>query len=101
MPESELEKKSKDLAAWLSAAGTIFVPTDETLLFEVQDILEKHSGLVREHKRAFAADPFVIGLAKLRGAAVVSEERGGTISKPSIPLVCGIRSVRCLLLLEF
>jgi hypothetical protein len=52
-----------------------------------------------ERKIAFAADPFVIAVAEIEGAAVLTEEGPGSVGKPRIPFVCqayGIKSA-CLL----
>lgn len=75
------------------------MPTNEELLHEVMRILAAHERLVMATKRASAADPFVIGLAHLRGAVVVTEEGRGSEGKPTIPFVCDTSGVACISLL--
>ena len=97
----ELNKRSKDLAAWMIEAGPIVVATDQSTVDQVVRVLASHERLVAERKRASSADPFVISLAKLRGAIVVTEEGQGTEAKPKIPTVCMAYKVECVSLLEF
>lgn len=97
----ELDKRSKDLAAWMVAAGPIVVATDQEIVNHVARVLASHERLVAERKRGSSADPFVISLAKLRGAVVVTEEGQGTEAKPKIPTVCTAYRVECISLLEF
>ncbi|WP_181313732.1 DUF4411 family protein [Phreatobacter cathodiphilus] len=98
--QDELDKKSKDLLDWFEAAGSPFVKTDAALIAEAMRILQMHERLVMESKRASAADPFVIALARTRGCIVVTEEHGGTAAKPKIPFVCNGYGVPCLSLLD-
>lgn len=97
----ELDKRSKDLAAWLLEAGPIMIPNDQDTVNHVARILASHERLVAERKRASSADPFVISLAKLRAAIVVTEEGQGTEAKPKIPTVCTAYRVECISLLDF
>lgn len=99
--ETELEKKSKEVSAWLRDAGPGIIATDNAIFAEAQSIIASHPRLVMERKRSYAADPFVIALARVRRATVVTEEGRGSISKPKIPDVCADRRVRCISLLEF
>jgi len=49
-----------------------------------------------------AADPFVIGLARVHGATVVSKETpSGNLDKPRIPDVCEALGVDCLNIIGF
>jgi len=75
---NELHKRSKD---WLDQFEGFFRPTDEFLLKEVIEILGKFPKLVMQQKVAFAADPFVIGLAKLEKVTVLTEEGAGSPGK--------------------
>lgn len=97
----ELDKRSKDVAAWMTDAGPIVIATDQDTLDHVVRILASHEKLVAERKRGSSADPFVISLAKLRGAVVVTEEGPGTEAKPKIPTVCSAYKIECISLLEF
>jgi Domain of unknown function (DUF4411) len=84
----ELTKRSKEIVEWLDQFEGFWRATDDQLLETVADILAKFPKLVMERKRAYAADPFVIGLAKLNGARVLTEEGLGSIGKPRIPFAC-------------
>lgn len=98
--EEELKRKSQDLLDWIAEVGSPFVPSDQATLAGVTDILDRHERLVAAGKRASAADPFVITLARLRRATVVTEEYGGTATKPKIPFVCSDYGVTCISLLD-
>lgn len=95
----ELDKKSKDAAAWLKKRPQAIVGYEPAIQAEAKGILAKHERLVMEKKVAFAADPFVIATAKVRGLAVVSEEGPGSVARPHIPDVCRARAVDCVKLL--
>ncbi|MEL4072838.1 DUF4411 family protein [Ochrobactrum sp. GPK 3] len=97
---NELHKRSKDVADWLDQYDGFFRPTDELLLEEVTGILAKFPKLVMQQKVAFAADPFVIGLAKLEKVTVLTEEGAGSIGKPKIPFVCNDYGIECCSLLN-
>lgn len=85
---NELNKRSKEVVEWLDSFPDFFVSTDESVLAAVAEILAKFPKLVMERKIAYAADPFVIGLARIRGSTVLTEEGFGSVGKPRIPLVC-------------
>ena len=70
----ETKRKSKELYEWLEDRDGLFVDLDEALQLEVKQILVKHPRLVMEKKQRYAADPFVIALAKLNGLLVVTDE---------------------------
>jgi hypothetical protein len=52
-------------------------------------------------KNRNGADPFVIATAQVRGLTVVTEEKGGTDTKPKIPSVCAALRVPCINVLSF
>lgn len=89
----ELEKRSKDLLAFLKPHERFFVPTDAVVLGRVAGILERHPRLVMERKRAYAADPFVIATAAILSAAVITEEGRGSVGRPKIPDVCDAHGI--------
>lgn len=97
----ELKKKSTDLHDWLKDFPDAIVPMEPEIQKEGRAILGKFPNLVKEHKAAFAADPFVIATAKVKGGLVVTEESlTSSLTKPKIPLVCQAWSVESLRLLE-
>jgi Domain of unknown function (DUF4411) len=85
----ETEKKSKDLHDWLTDRKQMFLELDEPTQREVKAILVRHPRLVAANKQRFAADPFIIAIARLQGLTIVTEERPtGSVSRPNIPDVC-------------
>jgi hypothetical protein len=77
------------------------VDLDEAVQLEVKEILAKHPKLVMEKKQRYAADPFVIALAKLNGLVVVTDEKPtGTLNRPNIPDVCDAYGVIWIPLLQ-
>ena len=85
----ETEKKSKELCDWLGDRKGLFVDLNEDIQRKVKAILAKHPRLVMEKKQRFAADPFIIAVAKLRGLTLVTEERPtGSLNRPNIPDIC-------------
>lgn len=85
---AELDKRSKDVVAWLDQFDGFFLPTDEAILQAVTEVLADFPKLVMERKVAYAADPFVVSAARMNGAMVLTEEGFGSAGKPRIPFVC-------------
>lgn len=79
----------------------MFVELDDEIQAAAKDILRDNPLLVKQTARRTQADPFVIAVAKVRGIAVVTEERGGTPNKPKIPSVCRTLGIRTLTVVEF
>lgn len=97
----ELQARDDDLHAWVkSRSDHIIVPTTRALMLEARTILADHPLLTKAGTGRSAGDPFVIALASLRACPVVTQERGGTATKPRIPSVCGDRQIACMTLLE-
>lgn len=97
----ELKAQDDELLAWVKArTDAIIVPTTRALLLEARDVLADHQGLTKAGTGRGRADPFVIALASLRQCPVVTQEQGGTPSKPRIPFVCSARGVACMSILE-
>ncbi len=96
----ELMKRSTDLAKWLKRLPHSIVPFETDIQIKSREILSRHPRLVMAHKTAFAADPFVIATAALRGVKVVSEEGFGSAGKPKIPDVCQAEGPKCIRLLD-
>jgi predicted nucleic acid-binding protein len=97
----ELQRRDDELLQWLSAyADDLFVEIDEDTQREVLAILSDHRELVHVGRGRSGADPFVIALAKLNEATVVTEEGSGSRKKPRIPDVCGALGIRCMKLIH-
>ena len=100
----ELEKKDDEVYKWPRARKSkVIVPIDEDIQKVVQTILQNHRRLVDTRKNRTGADPFVIAVAKIKSATVVTNENPGSAAKPNIPDVCtamGIRSINILELIQ-
>ncbi len=97
----ELERQDDEVYAWALERRAMFRPIDEPIQIAVAGILRDHPRLVDTRRQRSGADPFVIALAKIENAGVVtSEKHSGVLSKPNIPDVCDALGIRCLDLLD-
>ena len=99
------ESRKKDLATkdWCDKheKAAWVVPTDATVATEVRRILAKYPKIVGAMKGRNRADPFVIAVASLKGAVVVTGEGpDGTENKPKIPFICSNLGVQSMTFLE-
>ena len=79
----------------------LVIPTDAAVAKEVQRVLTSHERLVMNLKNRNRADPFVIAVASLRGATVVTGEGSdGTEKRPKIPYVCQQLGIDCIRFLD-
>jgi len=79
----------------------LVVPTDAGVASAVQRILIDHERLVMNMKGRNRADPFVIALAQLKGAVVLTGEGSdGTANRPKIPYICQEIGLPCCRFLE-
>jgi len=97
----EIERKADHLTGWCKQRGRLFIEIDEEIQPVVTEVLTSHSKLVKPLSNRSSGDPFVIALAKVKGAIVVTGERpSGSLNKPKIPDVCDAMGIRWLSLLE-
>ena len=98
------EVKTKDavVQAWAKPRkDTLIIKTDAHIAIEVKRILTRYSRLVMNLKGRNRADPFVIAVAKLRAATVVTGEgSNGTENRPKIPYICQELGIPCIRLLD-
>lgn len=99
------EARKRDAAAkiWCDQHGktSLVVPTDGVIVKEVQDILVGFPRLVANMKGRNRADPFVIAVARLRGATIVTGEGpDGTQKRPKIPFIAQALNVPCIRFLD-
>ena len=96
----ELERHSSELVEWAldDEQADLFVEVDEEIQKIVTEILGSHPRLIDPETLRSGADPFVIGLARCDGAAVVTEEKPSRdpANNPKIPDVCAHYDVRCI-----
>jgi hypothetical protein len=97
----ELARQEDELAKWVNARSHMFVALDETIQRATSEVLAQHPLLMKATKNRNGADPFVIATACVRSLTVVTEEKGGTASKPKIPSVCQALGVPCVNVLSF
>lgn len=97
----EILKKDDKLKKWFKECDISIVETDVEITKEVAKINNKFPNLTKESKGRSLADPFVIAIAKLRNATVVTMEHEGTELKPKIPYVCKKLGVKCIDLYQF
>lgn len=96
----EVARKDDGLHAWCKLHRELFVPLTEDVQAAALEVAALVPSLVDLQKGRGQADPFVVALAKVRGAAVVTEEHSKP-TKPKIPDACRRFGVRCISLLEF
>ena len=97
----ELERKDDDVYRWAKSHSRMIVAIDEPVQLAVQEVLGAHPRLIDTRKSRSGADPFVIALAKVKGATVLTQEsRSNNTSRPHIPDVCSALSIPCVDLLE-
>ncbi len=97
----ELERKDDEVLAWVRDRGELIIDIDEEIQIAVQTILKEHRRLLDTRKSRSGADPFVIALAQINRAAVVTYERPTNSAKrPNIPDVCRALGIRCITFLQ-
>lgn len=98
----EIQTKDAVVRAWSKGRrDRLVVPTDATVAKEVQRILVNHERLVMNMKGRNRADPFVIAVAGMRNALVVTgEANDGTAERPKIPFVCRQLGIDCVRFLD-
>lgn len=99
------EARKHDAAAksWCDGHGrvSLAVPTDAVIAKEVQDILVSFPRLVANLKGRNRADAFVIAVARIKGATVVTGEGpDGNQNRPKIPYICQQLNVPCIRFLD-
>ncbi len=100
----ELEKKAgKDdgLCEWVKDHSAGVIELDATLLIEGKRITNAYRRLLEHKPGRSGADPFVIALASVRNATVVTKEGfSGSMKKPKIQDVCRAEEIPCIGFLE-
>jgi hypothetical protein len=98
----ELSKKDDGLYKWAKKQRPFIADLDDAQQRSAAEILSQFPRLVDTRRGRSGADPFVVALARVRGAVVVTGENDdGTADKPKIPTVCTAFSVRSIKVLEF
>lgn len=85
----EITSGRDELADWVFSRKEFFLPTDSNVQKKAREILKDNRGLIEGGKKANSADPFVIALAQILNAKVVTEEaKSSNLMSPKIPDVC-------------
>jgi Domain of unknown function (DUF4411) len=95
---NELKGKDDELYAWLLDHKSMFVELGPELFEVTQQIINNPEfvGMMKNRPARNGADPFVVGLAHLRGYTVVTEEHDDGPTKCKIPYVCRRLGVPCI-----
>ena len=97
----DLERKEDEVYKWAKNRPQLFVPIDTEIQLVVSNILKDYERLVDTKKGRSASDPFVIALALINKACVVTGEHPtNKINEPKIPDVCRVLGIRCINLLS-
>ena len=97
----ELERKDDALYNWAKEHSDVFLPLSDEVQARATQIMADFPKFVDERTGKSFGDPFVIGTAMVHGATVVTGEKGGSMNRPTIPIVCDHYKVRCLNTVEF
>ena len=93
----ELERQDDELLAWANDQDDLFIEADASVQAAVSAIMASHGNLVQAHGGGRSGgDPFVIALAQVSGAIVVTEEKPRSVINPKIPDVCNALGIQCI-----
>lgn len=101
--EKEILAGNDDLKTWFKSNNTCVQPYTENQLKIVTAIVNKYPKVSQYHKpRPVHADPFVVALAKVENAIVVTwEGPNGSTTNPSIMDLCREYNVHCYNMVKF
>lgn len=98
----EVKRRDDKLHKWCSARSAMFIEVDEPCQDRVTEIMAAYPRFVDTRTGKNSGDPFVIALARLQTPAltVITEENGGSASRPAIPFVCAVEKIPVMNLLS-
>jgi hypothetical protein len=94
----ELERGGDDIRDWAKRHQCMFLPADEQVQDAVACIVNRWRSFLPDHSDdGVWADPYVIALASVKGATVVTGEKrvGPNAKRPRIPNICSDLGVSC------
>lgn len=98
----EMKRRDEALHKWFKDREDMFIEIDDDTQEKVIEIMTNFPKMVDERTNKSAGDPWVIAVAEAHNdqLAVVTEEKGGSAKRPTIPVVCEARDVRCIGLID-
>jgi hypothetical protein len=100
-------KHPEDLTAWTNNNEKMFIELDGKFQAELKIVLNGLRNIMNKRKLKFTGkelkgDPFVVALAKLRSATVITHEKPhGAQGRPKIPDLCHLYNIRNIRLPDF
>ncbi|HBR17088.1 MAG TPA: hypothetical protein DD725_05705 [Deltaproteobacteria bacterium] len=96
---------STELKAWAKQNRKIFLPHDQNIQIQANQIQDQFPGLIDANAYHDEADRYVIALAKNKGFTVVTHETSARSKKRPprshyIPDVCAALNIKCIELVE-
>lgn len=95
----ELERGGDELYQWAKELDFLFLEPSEKVQQVVSEIVERYPSFVPdESSDGIWADPYVIALAKVNNAIIVTGEKavGPGAKRPKIPNICQDLQIRCI-----
>jgi Domain of unknown function (DUF4411) len=97
----ELKAKLDSAYKWAKGQAGLFVPLDAAVQAAATAVLKAHPKLIDNRPNRMSADPFVVGLAQVRGLTVITGERPtNSPNRPNIPDVCRALNVPCFSMMD-
>lgn len=98
----EIEIGDDELVTWIKPLKSHFLRVDDDLLHEMALIVTKYPTLIDHTSPREQADPYLIGLAKLKKGIVVTEETlvPSNARRTRIPNVCRDEDLESIKLIE-
>ncbi|MCE9605165.1 MAG: DUF4411 family protein [Planctomycetia bacterium] len=102
----ELTMQQDELYRWAKARKRWFVPPDETVIWQMQEVMSRFPNFAASGGAPNASDPWVIARAKAEKAVLVTDERKASnppksTRPPKMPDACTALNVQWLSPLDF
>jgi len=97
----ELGSIDDEVLKWAKVHRHMFRDLDDVQVTIVKEVMANFPRLVDVRKTTPAADPYIVALAKIEGATVISSEGWGDMNRPRIPDVCRTYAIPHMSALEF
>jgi hypothetical protein len=99
----ELKRGGDELYQWAKELDLMFLEPSEEVQQVVSEIVERYPSFVPdESSDGIWADPYVIALAKVNNAIIVTGEKpvGPGAKRPKIPNICQDMQIECISFLQ-